>query len=99
MLLDGAPCPVAHAGPDKLWLAELPDTVKMNGQVTQPTLVGSVQDVFRAFGEEWLKSWLKHEVIGPAQWEKAHSIIHSLPAPPEPWSSPKITPEEWNSPC
>ena len=40
LILDGAPCLVIHAEPEKIWLAELPDTVKINGRVTQPTLVG-----------------------------------------------------------
>ena len=32
--------------------------------------------------------------IDPAQWERAHSIIQSLPAPPEPMVLPKITPDK-----
>ena len=50
VMVDGVPCSVIHAEPDKLWLAELPDSAKPSSQVAQPKLVGSVhvQDFFRA---------------------------------------------------
>ena len=46
-------------------------------------------------GDEWSKRWLKHEVVDPAQWERAHAIIQSLPSPSEPMVLPPTSPEEW----
>ena len=58
VLVDGIPCPVIHAEPDKLWLEGIPASDPPEC-VSQPALLGSVPAVFRAFGGEWSKRWLE----------------------------------------
>ena len=88
------PLQVIHAECDKLWLEAVPHGAKV-GAVQQHRLLGTLPEIFHAFGEEWGKRWHKHAELDSSAWHAAlQQIALVLPCVP-PMELVEITPEKW----
>ena len=52
---------------DMLW-GELP-ALAVGDVITQTRILGSVQDIFAAFGREWQARWCRHDSLRPEDWQ------------------------------
>ena len=83
-----------YVEPDKIWLEDV--SAFEEGQVVrQEKPVGSLQDLFQMFGEEWQKRWDRHATVDEGEWEPicqfADNALPTLPAMPY----APITYDEW----
>ena len=78
LLTPKGPIELAHAEPDKLWGTTSPD-VKPGDIVRQERYLGSLPDIFRAFGDAWSKRWLKHQDLSAGRWDGILDSVQSIP--------------------
>ena len=77
--LNDAPLEVFHAEPDKIW-GQIASAA-VGDVVSQQRPIADLPGLFRAFGDEWSRRWMKHEAIDVDHWQ---AVLESLP----PQSSP-----------
>ena len=59
---------VHHAENDKLWLEDI-QGVEVGDLVVQPQSAGSLQELFKAFAEQWKTRWIRHSHVPAERWE------------------------------
>ena len=90
---NGLPLHVIHSEPDKLWVSSL-DELAPGMQVGQHRLIGSLIEIFSAFGQEWGKRWMRHETVDTSAWQHLAEGFSNFAPFPDFVPSP-ITPERW----
>ena len=78
LLTKEGPCHIIHAEPDKVWCSSLPQ-ISPGDKVRQERYLGSLPDIFRAFGDAWSARWLKHENIPSDRWDAVLEAVPQLP--------------------
>ena len=68
ILISGQPVKIHHAEPDQLWVEKLPP-VQAGDKVVQTKQVGSLNDIFQAFHDQWKRRWCKHDAVPLSQWK------------------------------
>ena len=72
------PTSLIHVEGDKLWCDAAP-TVQEGDRVRQENYMGSLLDIFRAFGEAWARRWQKHEGVLAERWDRVLHTIQPVP--------------------
>ena len=88
------PVDVHHAEADMLW-GDL-DDLHVGDEVSQSVVVGSLTDLFKAFGEAWQRRWCRHDVVEPERWQNAVASAQRL-ARNGSMDLPPTTPELWRA--
>ena len=78
LLTKHGPISIVHAEPDKVWRNALP-AVAEGDLVRQERYLGSLTDIFRAFGDAWSRRWLKHEILPDARWDEILARVQGVP--------------------
>ena len=95
LTVDQTPCGIVHAESEKVWL-DSADPIPVGATVRQDRLLGSVTDLFRAFGEEWGRRWNRHQDTQVEAWQPAVATA-MLDQPVPPAHFPVITPQLWRA--
>ena len=74
LLTPKGPINLVHVEPDKLWGTTRPEVTP------QERYLGSLPDIFRAFGDAWSKRWLKHQDLPGDRWDGILDSAQSVPA-------------------
>ena len=71
---------ILNADPDLLHLDNV-DLVEPGQTVVQTPLTGKLDDLFKAFGDEWSARWNRHLQVPPSQWDQILAFSqHHLPS-------------------
>ena len=82
---------ILNADPTLLHLDNV-DCVEPGQIIVQTPLTGKLEDLFKAFGDEWDKRWNRHLQVLPSQWEQILGFCaHHLPT--KAFDPPPITVE------
>ena len=78
LLTKTGPTCIVHAEPDKVWYTDLCGAAE-GDIVRQERYLGSLTELFRAFGDAWSRRWLKHEVQPDVRWEAILEGVCGVP--------------------
>ena len=78
LLTPSGPTNLIHAESDKLWCDAAP-AVQEGDRVRQENYMGSLLDIFRAFGEAWARRWQRHEGVSSERWDQILHTIRPVP--------------------
>ena len=71
---------ILNADPDLLHLDNV-DLVEPGQTIVQTPLTGKLDDLFKAFGDEWSARWNRHLQVPPSQWDQILAFSqHHLPS-------------------
>ena len=79
---------------DTVWVRP-DDMIPIGATLHQPNQIGKLEDVFDAFGQEWVKRWDKHRHLPDDFWAPMMDFIDiAIPQQPQ-MDLPKITYDIW----
>ena len=83
VLVHQQPVGIVHATDTKLYLESV-DNVCLGDSVSQSKPLGKLEEVFKAFHEQWKKRWCKHDTWPHSHWQnlvdfaRQHMPVHPL---------------------
>lgn len=57
-----------HVEADKIWVENVAD-VSPGDSIVQPSHVGSLEELFRAFQDQWRSRWIRHSQVSADRWQ------------------------------
>ena len=83
-----------HVCEDQIWV-EATDLQPVGSRIVQQHTLGSLPELFKQFGDEWMQRWDKHNDLPTDHWQPLEEFIdHAIPQHPVVPDRP-ITYEEW----
>ena len=79
---------------DTIWV-EPQQMLPVGAIVSQPNLIGNLDDIFHTFGSEWQLRWDKHLDLPPNFWEPLNDFIDLALPDHVSMKLPEITYEDW----
>lgn len=64
----GCQLSTCHVEADKIWV-EAVDGVTPGDSIVQPSHVGSLDELFRAFQDQWRSRWIRHSQVPAERWQ------------------------------
>lgn len=71
---------ILNADPDIIHLDDV-DNIQPGQTIVQAPVTGTLDDLFKAFGDEWSARWNRHADVLPSQWDQIIAFCqHHLPS-------------------
>ena len=86
---------IEHCEEGQVWFSA-EHQLQVGQTIFQATNVGSLDEIFQAFGTEWSKRWDKHQGLPEEHWEHIESFI-DVGLPEGHMTCPQITVAEWKA--
>ena len=85
------PVGIVHVADDAVYLTDLPD-VAIGSTITQTDPVGTLDEVFAAFHDQWHQRWCKHDCIPHSRWQQLVDFAR-VALPQHPLHALQVTPD------
>ena len=91
VMVDTAPASIIHMAEDTLYLTDV-SKAQVGHQVTQTQPLGALDEVFKAFHEQWKQRWCRHDDIPHSHWDRLVAFARAH-VPAQTMSQVTITPD------